>query len=191
MFNFIDSNMIDEVLNRRSASSDRPMSDAGAGIVLAPTGGIHLGRIFSSEVGQSSGGIACEALDKKKRSGSLVSSISIRTDGEAELSMEVSPECRPAESSTAPKGVIGAFSSAPAKGSVICTLATTGALNASRRGSDCSTEGAPSATSGSLIRYPHPVFVTLCSVSFSFRSWYLSFPVYLRTSSSLLSGSIL
>ena len=36
MFNFIDSNLIDDLLNRRSASSDRSLS--GAGIILGAAG---------------------------------------------------------------------------------------------------------------------------------------------------------
>jgi hypothetical protein len=170
MFNFIDSNLIDDLLNRRSASSDRCMS--GAGILLGAAGGTYVSRTFSSELGltsgQTSGGIASESQDKK-RSGSLISTVSIRTDGEADFSMEVSPEYRPCTVETAPKGVIGAFSSAPLKGSVICTPAASGGMSVSRRGSDCSgIEGTPSATSGSLVRYGILSSVLLCTALLPF-----------------------
>lgn len=162
MFNFIDSNLIDDLLNRRSASSDRSLS--GAGIILGAAGAqaSYVSRTFSSEVGQTSGqtsgGIASDSQDKKKRSGSLISTISIRTDGEADFSMEVSPECRPVE--IPPKVLVGTFSTAALKGSVICTPAASGGMSVSRRGSDCSgTDGTPSATTGSLVRY-----LTLSSV---------------------------
>lgn len=172
MFNFIDSNLIDDLLNRRSASSDRSIS--GAGINLGTAGGSYVSRTFSSELGQTSGqtsgGIASELQDKKKRSGSLISTISIRTDGEADFSMEVSPEHRPLE--TASKEVLAAFSTAPVKGSVICTPAASVGLSVSRRGSDCSNvEGTPSTTSGSLVRYissSHPNIVPSCPVLYLF-----------------------